>query len=102
MKYFVTFHTKIYFLLVVGILACAAPPVIEKKNTGPSLAPIPAVNKTKKLDSTGLHAADSIKKPEELKASNPKAKKEALTSSDLSNEDPSKLEKQIKATQRIY
>jgi tetratricopeptide (TPR) repeat protein len=43
-----------------------------------------------------------MKKPEELvKASNPNAKKETLSSSELINEDPSKLEKQIKAIQLI-
>lgn len=56
---------------------------------------------SKKFDSAGLKSADNLKKPEELKASNPKSKKEALTSNELINEDPSKLEKQIKAIQLI-
>ncbi len=84
MKYFEKFYPKISFLLVLGMLSYAEPPAPAKK-----------------FDSTGLQAPDSVKKPEELKASNPKAKKETLTSTDLSNEDPSKLEKQIKAIQLI-
>lgn len=55
----------------------------------------------KRLDSAGLQNTDSLKKPDELKASNPKSKKETLTSPKLSNDDPSKLEMQIKATQLI-
>lgn len=55
----------------------------------------------KKFDSTGLQNTNSLKKPEELRASNPKSKKEALTSTELSDEDPSKLERQIKAIQLI-
>lgn len=67
---------------------------------GAPVAVAPAA--AKKLDSAGLKNEDSMKKPEELvKASNPKAKKETLSSSELSNEDPSKLEKQIKAIQLI-
>lgn len=55
----------------------------------------------KKFDAAGLQNIDTGKKPDELKVSNPKSKKETLTSSELSSEDPAKLEKQIKAIQLI-
>lgn len=84
MKALGKFLFKISSIILLGALA-----------QGQTAAP------AKRLDSTGLKNENSMKKPEELKASNPKNKKETLTSTELSNEDPSKLEKQIKAIQLI-
>lgn len=82
--------------------APTAPTTAPDTLTSKSVSAIPgSAAAAKKLDSAGLQSVGTEKKPEELKASNPKTKKETLTSTELINDDPSKLEKQIKAIQLI-
>lgn len=90
MKYEGKFFIKISLVLGLGLVSYGAPPV-----------PTAASTAGKKFDSTGLSSTDNNKKPEELKAFNPKRKKDVLTSPELSNEDPSRVEKQIQAIQLI-
>lgn len=87
------FRKQISMFIAMGFvsISLALPPSPPTSSTAP----------VKKFDSTGLQSVDNGKKPEELKASNPKAKKETLSSTELSNEDPSKLERQITAIQLI-
>ncbi|MBL7545482.1 MAG: hypothetical protein JNL11_16810 [Bdellovibrionaceae bacterium] len=88
---------KFLFKISFGLLL--TPSLFAQTQMPSSSTPNPAASK--RLDSAGLKGSDNLKKPDELKASNPKSKKETLTSTELSNEDPSKLEKQIKAIQLI-
>lgn len=89
-----TITGKFLSKISIGLIAGSLVGQVAYGQTAPKTA-------GKRLDSAGLQNTDSLKKPEELKASNPKSKKETLTSTELSNDDPSKLEKQIKAIQLI-
>lgn len=89
-------NRRVKFLVKISTIVC-----IGAVAHGQLVSNAPAVAPAKKLDSAGLKNADSMKKPDELTASNPKSKKGALTFAELSNDDPTKLEKQIKAIQLI-